>query len=654
MAWIFSLILAGSVFAQPQLVTVNKYDSFSGREFAVSVVQEETETSEQVFPINPDGRIEVSNINGSIKIESWDRAEVKLISKKVAKTRERLADIEVKATSTPEYLKVEVDYKRWQGKWVKGDDLYVNFSLMVPRTAVLNEIESVNGSVEISGVHNVTSVSAVNGSVRASDLKGSVDLSTVNGSLVAEFREVTSNSVISLETVNGSAEIRLPSNVDATVKADSVNGSITNAFGLPVRKGEYVGRDLYGRIGSGASKIRLNSVNGSLKILRLDDGLPLKPVKNLLPQKMSDDFDDSFTGKLAVPADLDITTASEAALAARDSAKAAGKFDKEAMKAAREIEKEAAKLAREIDKETMKSAAAIAAETALLATEAVTASLSTAELAELDESRLAAELARVRLNVFGNRPAPFIVEDSKTVSIEGVPNLTVEAYGANVVVRGWDKKEVKYSVSRIAYGSMSPVQNVSFEEKKGGLELQVKLIGGSGNEELLEQVRVEIFVPKNSNLKISTNREIRVEGVVGNLKLSGKSGPVNVRDSAGNLDVFSKTAIIRVIGFEGRVNAEAYDADMYLEGNFEAISSKLEGGDVILTVGDDTGATIYVNRTDKKGAVGGYGKELYAEGLRLENKADGVWQLGGGESEFKFSFDKGSLKVRSLNAVADR
>ncbi len=222
------------------------------------------------------------------------------------------------------------------------------------------------------------------------------------------------------------------------------------------------------------------------------------------------------------------------------------------------------------------------------------------------------------------------------------------------MVRGWDKKEVKYSVSRIAYGRMSPVQNISFEEKKGGLELQVKLVGGSGNEELLEQVRVEIFVPKNSNLKISTNREIRVEGVVGNLKLSGKSGPVNVRDSAGSLDVFSKTAIIRVIGFEGRVNAEAYDADMYLEGNFEAISSKLEGGDVILTVGDDTGATIYVNRIDKKGAIGGYGKELYAEGLRLENKADGVWKLGGGESEYKFSFNSGNLKVRSLNAVTDR
>lgn len=671
MAWFLTLVLASSVFTGSPLTTT--FDSDLAGAFAppAAVSQDETEVTEQVFPINADGKIEVSNINGSIEIEAWDRSEVKLVSKKVANSRERLSDIEVKVTSSAERLKVEVDYKRWQGKWVKGDSLYVNFSMMVPRNAVLDDIETVNGGVKVLGTENVTKVSAVNGSVRGSELRGNVQLETVNGSVIAEFKTVTAGSAVSLNTVNGSAEIRVPSNADITVKADSVNGSITNGFGLPVKKGQYTGRYLYGRVGTGSSMIKLNSVNGSLKISRLDDGLPIGPIENLLPSKTADDFDDAFNGRFEFP---DVSAQIAAVEARRALVVEAGRGLVEGA--------EAAKVKVDIDKDAVRQSAKIAADAARVSSEAVESALSSMELAELaesemalesakinseavksavnsaalariDERRLAAELARIRQNVFARRATPYLVEDSKTVKVTGIPTIEVKAAGANVSVKAWDKNEVKYTVSRIARGVESPVENIIFNEKKNIISLEVRLSNYEAADDLLEQVMVELFVPGKANLDIKTNREIRVQGVTGDLKLTGKAGTINVRDSGGSLDVSSKTALVRVIGFDGNVDATGYSGDLYLEGSFRRISSKMDSGEVFLTVSDDSAATIRTNQMYSKGKISNDGKKLIIDGLELEKTGDGIWKIGsGGKAEYEFLFTTGKLRVRPFKSIS--
>ena len=130
----------------------------------------------------------------------------------------------------------------------------VTFKLTVPRTAVLNEIETVNGSIILSNLTSNCKVSTVNGEVSARNLRGNTNLSTVNGIVDADFEKLDPNVRINLETVNGKVLLVIPSDADATLKADTVNGSITNEFGLPVRKGRYVGRDLYGKVATELQK----------------------------------------------------------------------------------------------------------------------------------------------------------------------------------------------------------------------------------------------------------------------------------------------------------------------------------------------------------------------------------------------------------------
>jgi len=284
MSWLYSIIFASLLISSggnlPEINNYN-YSNFSSKNVFKF---DETERFEQSYPLNANGTVSVSNVNGSITVGTWDRNEVKFEYVKTADTKEGLSEIEVKIDARPDVFSVETNYGDWRrknsGERQNYGKLQIEYRLVVPRNAILDDIETVNGSVSITNAGNSTKASAVNGQVRATNLRGAANLSTVNGTVVADFDQLEAKSKISLNTVNGTVDLIIPSDANATVKADTLNGEISNDFGLPVRKGEYVGRDMYGKIGSGDVQIRLNSVNGALSVRRKTT------VKILIPRQI--------------------------------------------------------------------------------------------------------------------------------------------------------------------------------------------------------------------------------------------------------------------------------------------------------------------------------------------------------------------------------
>src|SRR5205823_12586511 len=100
------------------------------------------------------------------------------------------------------------------------------------------------------------------------------------------------------------------------------------------------------------------------------------------------------------------------------------------------------------------------------------------------------------------------------------------------------------------------IQNPDADAQKGNFE------GGPN-------VRIEVYVPRKSNLKINTNGSIRLEGVSGDVELTGGDEPVNVRDVDGTMHVSTADGLIRVIGFKGEIAAESSDGMINLEGDFQ-------------------------------------------------------------------------------------
>ncbi|MGC2238484.1 MAG: hypothetical protein WA584_20180 [Pyrinomonadaceae bacterium] len=603
---------------------------------------DETERFEQSYPLNANGRVAVSNVNGSITIETWDRNEVKLVAVKTADDKERLSEVEIQINSTPGSFSVETDYGNWKrdGRgWKNNGRLQVEYTLTVPRGAVLNEIETVNGSVKISNATNTVRASAVNGEVRASNLRGTANLSTVNGTVFADFDQLQTGSKISLDTVNGTVNLTIPSDANATLRADSVNGSITNDFGLPVRKGQYVGRDLYGKVGSGDVQIRLNSVNGGLSIKRKNDGKSVNPAVNLLPQKSEDDEDWDDDNDNDNDNDND-----------KESLKEMAKAQKDAAKEMRQAQKEIQKIKPEIAKATVDAVKEATSTIATTVTTDIATSVSTvmtedvqAQIRSAQDKQKAALAKLATINWVAG--SPYIEKKSDTFAVKGTPKVTVDANNCDVLVRGWDRNEVKYSVTKVSKErNQTPIQS-TIDHTDSAVNIKVANNSDTQNagyyNPALTRVLVEVYVPKKSNLRIVTNREIRLEGVSGELDLTGSEGAVNVRDSDGKLRVSNDCGKVRVIGFKGEVDVKTTDGTVSLEGDFTKISGKSNNGSFILTLPENANADILANV-----------EELSIENLPdPKHLAEGAWRFGKGGAKYNFTVSDGQVFVRNANAL---
>jgi DUF4097 and DUF4098 domain-containing protein YvlB len=160
----------------------------------------------------------------------------------------------------------------------------------VPRTARLDEIKLINGSLDVTGATGEVHASCINGRLEAHNLSGRADLSTINGHLDAKFDQLRGSS-LELKSVNGSVELTIPSDSKAEIEASTVSGGIDNDFGLHVNHHGFVGHDLRGELGNGGPRIKLSNVNGRIEIRHASDGRALSPAKDLSHRDKDDDDD---------------------------------------------------------------------------------------------------------------------------------------------------------------------------------------------------------------------------------------------------------------------------------------------------------------------------------------------------------------------------
>ena len=252
-----------------------------------------TEEFHQTYDLTSDGRIELDNINGAVHISSWDRDEVKVDAVKSADSKERLDEAKIEIDSGKDSISIRTKYPDHNLNFTWGshnNPASVEYTLTVPRSARLDEIKLINGSLDMIGLSGEVRASCINGRMEASNLSGRARLSTINGRLEANFSQLAGHT-LELSSVNGSVELTIPSDSMAEIEASTVSGGIENDFGLHVNH-HFVGHDLRGELGTGGTRIHLSDVNGGIEIHHAHDGHTLSPVKDL-GHRDHDDDDDS-------------------------------------------------------------------------------------------------------------------------------------------------------------------------------------------------------------------------------------------------------------------------------------------------------------------------------------------------------------------------
>jgi hypothetical protein len=229
--------------------------------FSAGEVREEFH---KTYPLAATGRVSLSNVNGSVRVSAWDREEVKVDAIKRARSDEALKEAEIVVDARADAIDIRTRYPEHRNR--HDDGASVDYTITVPRRARLDELKTVNGSVEIEGASGEVRASSVNGAVRGVRLLGEVGLSTVNGRVEAEFERLEGKRV-SLKSVNGTVVVRLPQGVGLHLNAATVHGEIESDFDLTVRRIRFApGRDVDTVLGGGGSDVQLRTVNGSIRV----------------------------------------------------------------------------------------------------------------------------------------------------------------------------------------------------------------------------------------------------------------------------------------------------------------------------------------------------------------------------------------------------
>ena len=224
------------------------------------ITQEITKT----YPLHPDGSFELNNVNGTVRIEGWDKDEVEVRAVKTTPDRESLLDlVAIDVEAKPGALSVSTRYPQQEGV-----EVAVDYIIHVPRHVQLSHVSNINGTLRIYSSESLGELHTVNGNIEVYESSGNMHAHTTNGNIYAELKNAGDARGASAETTNGSVLLAIPVDLPAELEARCMNGSFFSDLPM-VMRGAVQPRTVLGILGHGGAPIHLGTVNGTIRVVAL-------------------------------------------------------------------------------------------------------------------------------------------------------------------------------------------------------------------------------------------------------------------------------------------------------------------------------------------------------------------------------------------------
>lgn len=146
----------------------------------------------------------------------------------------------------------------------RNNDVVVEWEVTVP-AGVGFVGRTVNGAVEARSLDGPVEAHTVNGGIEVST-SGTAAATTVNGSIRVRMAP-KGDGDLEYSTVNGSITVECAGDLDADLRCSTVNGTIETDYPVTV-KGSIGRRRLNGTVGHGGRDLKLETVNGSIHLLK--------------------------------------------------------------------------------------------------------------------------------------------------------------------------------------------------------------------------------------------------------------------------------------------------------------------------------------------------------------------------------------------------
>ncbi len=163
-----------------------------------------------------------------------------------------------------------------------------------------------------------------------------------------------------------------------------------------------------------------------------------------------------------------------------------------------------------------------------------------------------------------------VVEETRQADSNA--RVMVDNLAGSVVIRGWDKAEVKV---RAVLGD--DVEGLDFHGDSGYLTIEVEIPRSTGRGHWDLDADLEIWVPRASRLEVETvSASIEGSGLNGRVDFESVSGKIEVEGSPGEASLSTVSGQIRFDGATEQLEAETVSGSIRLSG----VSGTLEASSV--------------------------------------------------------------------------
>jgi len=230
------------------------------------------------YELSPGARVELTGLNGAVKIETSDTKTAEVYIERTASSQEALDQRKVSVEVNENTLRIRGD-KGEGGFWARlfGCHAEERVSLKLPRDVSLYA-KGVNGSFVTSEIDGAVDIAGVNGRVQIANAVGRATFKGINGNMVVGLKSIAQDG-IDLSGVNGNIEFQLGEDVNADLDAHGMNGRIVSD--LPnvsidkSKRGNY-----WARIGNGGTGITAKGINGNIRLTRSPQAAPTETATN--------------------------------------------------------------------------------------------------------------------------------------------------------------------------------------------------------------------------------------------------------------------------------------------------------------------------------------------------------------------------------------
>jgi hypothetical protein len=221
------------------------------------------QTFQHSYPLPAGGTFVLDNVNGSVQVDGWARDEVEVYAVKTAHNDPQdLERVKIEVDSQPGQVSVHTRFPKGE-----GGEVAVEYHVHVPFRILLDNIETVNGSVHVRGVEGGGALKSVNGDVEVLDSSGRFSARTTNGDLHLELHHLLEGGPMNIETVNGSVVLGLPSDARANLKVLSMNGDFQSDLPMISTASIPAARAFRAKLGAGGGEISVRTINGGIRLM---------------------------------------------------------------------------------------------------------------------------------------------------------------------------------------------------------------------------------------------------------------------------------------------------------------------------------------------------------------------------------------------------